>query len=72
MSDEELKGMLKQQPRMVPELRTKESFREFFQGMEAERMSRLLRGAYEGNLPADQVDKKVKKRLGLVGDILAW
>eukprot|EP00903_Cladosiphon_okamuranus_P011960 g11233.t1 len=72
MSDEELKGMLKQQPRMVPELRTKESFREFFQGMEAERMGRLLREAYEGNLPADQVDKKVKKRLGLVNDILAW
>eukprot|EP00752_Nemacystus_decipiens_P003028 g2808.t1 len=72
MSDEKLQGMLKQQPRMVPELRTKESFREFFQGMEAERMSRLLRGAYEGNLPADQVDKKVKKRLGLVGDMLAW
>ncbi len=72
MSDEDLKDMLKQQPRLVPELRTKESFREFFQGMEAERMSRLLRGAYEGNLPADQVDKKVKKRLGLVGDRLAW
>lgn len=72
MSDEILKYMLKQQPRRVPELRTKESFRDFFQGMEAERMDRLLRGAYEESLPADQVDKKVKKRLGLVGDILAW
>lgn len=72
MSDEKLKGMLKQQPRTVPELRTKESFRVFFQGMQAKRMDRLLRGAYEESLPADQVDKKVKKRLGLVGDILAW
>lgn len=72
MSDEDLKGMLQKQPRLVSELRTKESFREFFQGMEAERMGRLLRGAYEGSVPADQVDKKIKKRLGLVGDILAW
>ncbi|CAM9456300.1 unnamed protein product, partial [Hapterophycus canaliculatus] len=72
MSDEDLKGMLQKQPRTVPELRTKESFREFFQGMEAERMGRLLRGAYEGSLPADQADKKVKKRLGLVCDMLAW
>ncbi|CAN0194138.1 unnamed protein product [Ectocarpus sp. 6 AP-2014] len=71
MCDENLKEMLKKQPRMVPELRTKEHFREFFQGMGAERMERLLRGAYE-DLPPDQVDKKVKKRLGLVGDKLAW
>lgn len=71
MCDEDLKEMLEKQPRMVPELRTKEHFREFFQGMGAERMERLLRGAYE-DLPPDQVDKKVKKRLGLVGDKLAW
>ncbi|CAN0467478.1 unnamed protein product [Ectocarpus sp. 8 AP-2014] len=70
MCDEDLKEMLKKQPRMVPELRTKEHFREFFQGMGAERMERLLRGAYE-DLPPDQIDKKVKKRLGLVGDKLA-
>ncbi|CAB1099920.1 unnamed protein product [Ectocarpus sp. CCAP 1310/34] len=71
MCDEDLKEMLKKQPRMVPELRTKEHFREFFQGMGAERMERLLRGAYE-DLSPDQVGKKVKKRLGLVGDKLAW
>lgn len=71
MSDEELRCMLRRQPRTVPELRTKDSFREFFQGMPEERMGRLLRGAYEGSLPADEVDKKVDKRLGLVGDLLA-
>ncbi|CAN0086662.1 unnamed protein product, partial [Ectocarpus sp. 12 AP-2014] len=71
MCDEDLKEMLKKQPRMVPELRTKEHFREFFQGMGAERMERLLRGAYE-DLPPDQIDKKVKKRFGLVRDKLAW
>lgn len=72
MSDEALEGMLRRQPRTVPELRTKESFREFFQGMGAERMGRLLRGAYQGALPADEVDRKVEKRLELVGDVLAW
>lgn len=72
MSDEALERMLRRQPRTVPELRTKDSFREFFQGMEAERMGRLLRGAYEGTLPADELDKKVQKRLGLVGDKLEW
>lgn len=72
MSDEALTSMLQRQPRTVPELRTKESFREFFVGMDAERMDRLLRGAYEGTLPADEVDRKVEKRLGLVGDVLAW
>lgn len=72
MSDEALESMLRRQPRTVPELRTKESFRDFFQGMKAERMSRLLRGAYEGTLPGDEVEKKVEKRLGLVDDILAW
>lgn len=71
MSDEALRCMLRRQPRTVPELRTKESFREFFQGMGEERMGRLLRGAYEGSLPADEVDRKVDKRLGLVGDLLA-
>lgn len=71
MPDEALQCMLRRQPRTVPELRTKESFREFFQGMGEERMGRLLRGAYEGSLPADEVDRKVDKRLGLVGDLLA-
>ena len=71
MSDEALEGMLRQHPRTVPELRTKESFRRFFQGMAEKRMSRLLRSAYEGTLPANEVDRKVKKRLRLVGDMLA-
>ena len=70
MSDEALRCMLRRQPKTVPELRTKESFREFFQGMGEERMGRLLRGAYEGSLPADEVDRKVDKRLGLVADLL--
>ncbi|CAM9573874.1 unnamed protein product [Sphacelaria rigidula] len=72
MSDEALENMLRRQPRTVPELRTKDSFRYFFKGMQAERMSRLLRGAYDGTLPPGEVDLKVEKRLGLVGDMLAW
>lgn len=72
MSDEVLEGMLRRQPRTVPELRTKDNFRYFFRGMEAGRMDRLLRKAYDGTLPPGEVDKKVEKRLGLVGDMLSW
>lgn len=71
MPDEVLEKMLRRHPRTVPEIRTKGSFREFFRGMKAERMRRLLRGAYEGTLPAGEVERKVKKRLGLVADFLA-
>lgn len=72
MSDEALESMLRQPPRSVPELRTKDNFRDFFRGMDAGRMSRLLRGAYEGTLSADEMDIKVEKRIGLVGDMLVW
>lgn len=68
--DKVLEEMLRQHPRTVPEIRTKGSFRDFFRGMETERMKRLLRGAYEGTLPAGEVERKVKKRLGLVADLL--
>lgn len=71
MPDEALTSMLRRQPRTVPELRTKDSFRDFFKGMEAGRMDRLLRGAYGGSLHPKEVERKVEKRLGLVGDMLA-
>lgn len=70
MPDEVLEEMLRRHPRAVPEIRTKGSFREFFRGMETERMKRLLKGAYEGTLPAGEVERKMKKRLGLVADFL--
>ncbi|CAM9471048.1 unnamed protein product, partial [Choristocarpus tenellus] len=72
MQDDELLHMLSMQPKSVPELRTRDSFRGFFRGMPADRMSRLLRGAFEGALPPEEAERKVEKRINLVNDMLVW
>ncbi|CAM9264393.1 unnamed protein product [Discosporangium mesarthrocarpum] len=73
MTDETLQDMLRRQPKTVPQLRTRDSFRCFFQGVEVGRMRRLLHGAYSGGtLTPGEVEKKVEKRIGLVSDMLVW
>ena len=69
MSDKELIAMLRQQPKDVAEMRTRESFRRFFARMRKDRFEYLLRAA---NMEKNQkeCDKKVAKRLALVNDIL--
>ena len=69
MSDKELIGLLKQQPKDVPQMRTRESFRRFFARMKKDRMEFLLRAANVHKETKD-ADKKVAKRLSLVSDVL--
>merc|ERR1711865_59275 len=69
-TDEELVHLLRQKPKNVPELRTRESFRRFFAGMERSRLQNLLETSYDKLAPEDRT-KKVLKRLKLVEDILA-
>ena len=69
MSDKELIALLKQQPKDVPEMRTRESFRRFFARMKKDRFEYLLRAANADKSTKDG-DKKVAKRMALTADIL--
>ena len=64
MSDVDLVIMLKRPPKATPALRTKSSYQDFFRGIEADRMRRLLEEAYE-DLGGDGVEK-VEKRLKML------
>lgn len=70
MPDAELVHMLKQKPKSVPQLHSRDSFRRFFGGITKDRMTRLLRSAYDGLDAADKEDK-VQKRLELLQGVLS-
>jgi len=69
-TDEELVDLLRQKPKNVPVMRTKESFRRFFAGMKKNRLKALLEESYD-TLAGEERAKKVQKRLSLVADILS-
>ena len=69
MTDSELIGLLKQQPKDVPVMRTRESFRRFFARMKRDRMEYVLRAANMGK-ETGAADKKVAKRMALMQDCL--
>ena len=70
LTDESLITMLGQPPKAVPLLRTKTGFQEFFRGISRDRMRRLLQSAY-ADLNQLERDAKVRKRMELLGDVLA-
>ena len=69
MSDIELIAMLQRPPKLVPQLRTKTGYIEFFKGMNYNRMQKLLETAYDG-LSEEERLEKVDKRLKLLSEIL--
>ncbi len=69
ISDKILIEMLRQRPKQVPMLRSRESFRRFFQGIGRSRMETLLHAAYSGLEASDREDK-VSKRLVLLDGVL--
>ena len=69
IDDATLVGMLMRPPKHVPQLRTREAFREFFSGMPARRMEALLCHAYEGR-GHEEMGEKVRKRMELLRDVL--
>jgi hypothetical protein len=69
MTDKELIRLLKQQPKDVPVMRTRESFRRFFARMKRDRMEYVLRAANAGK-DNGAADKKVAKRMALMDDCL--
>ncbi|GMH57308.1 hypothetical protein TrST_g8286 [Triparma strigata] len=69
MTDRDLIALLRQQPKDVPEMKTRESFRRFFARMKKDRFEYLLRAANKDKATKDG-DKKVAKRMALVADVL--
>ena len=69
MTDKELISMLKMQPKDVPEMKTRDSFRRFFARMKKDRFEYLLRAA-NSTRSIKESDKKVQKRLHLMKDVL--
>ncbi len=70
MSDAELLHMLRQNPKNVPQLHSRDSFRKFFAGIALKRMAGLLEQAY-ADLPKEEREEKVQKRLELMSGLLA-
>jgi hypothetical protein len=69
MTDAMLVELLRQPPKHVKQLRTRDAYRKFFSGMSRARIARLLETAYDALEPADAA-AKVAKRLSLVVDVL--
>lgn len=72
-SDEEIVVLLKKKPKDTPQLKSKSSFQRYFAGVARERMQRLLHAAfvdYESNESKEEGEKKVKKRLSILEDVL--
>lgn len=69
VSDRELVELLRQRPKQVPILRSRDSFRRFFRGIGKSRMEALLNEAYSSLDAEDRMDK-VSKRLALLEGVL--
>lgn len=69
MQDEELVSMLQQKPKYIQQLRSRDSFRRFFYGMEEERIKRLLNLAFH-ELDDNSRHDKVERRLSLLNGVL--
>lgn len=64
MSDEELVTMLRQKPKHVPQLGTRQGFRRFFAGIESSRMRHLLETALGSG--SEGARTRIEKRMGLM------
>ena len=70
LSDDALEAMLRTPPREVPELRSRSSFRQFFQGVTHERFMRVALAAFS-DMGHDEALEYVSKRHKLVADVLS-
>jgi hypothetical protein len=67
--DASLVDLLRQRPKFVPMLRSREAFRRYFAGLPRARMLALLTSAYDG-LEAGEREDKVAKRMELLEGLL--
>eukprot|EP01138_Halocafeteria_seosinensis_P013452 gb/GECG01013738.1/.p1 GENE.gb/GECG01013738.1/~~gb/GECG01013738.1/.p1 ORF type:complete len:717 (+),score=92.06 gb/GECG01013738.1/:1-2151(+) len=69
LDDSTLVKMLQQKPKDVPQLKSREAFRQFFKGLSKSHVSRLLREAF-APLGTEEMKKKEEKRLELLAPVL--
>ncbi|KAH8065327.1 hypothetical protein JL721_8286 [Aureococcus anophagefferens] len=69
LDDDTVVGMLKQPPKAVRHLRTRDGFRKFFSGMPRGRMEALLTAAF-ADQPVEEATARLHKRLQLLDDLL--
>ena len=69
LSDDVLIGMLRQPPKEVPEMHSRDAFRNFFEGMDKKKMETLLRTSNAGKTP-EEIEAKVAKRMKLLAGCL--
>eukprot|EP00941_MAST-03F_sp_MAST-3F-sp1_P001657 g1657.t1 len=62
-SDTELVELLRAKPKEVPQLQTREAFRDFFRGIEEDRMKQLLEKALQDSGNKDAVKRRIKRRM---------
>jgi hypothetical protein len=65
LADGELIALLRQKPKNVPQLHSRDSFRRFLRGIPRSRLAALLRAAY-ADLPRGEAEDKVAKRCDLL------
>jgi len=65
-SDSELVAMLRLKPKEVPQMRTRNSFKKFFNGMPRKKLEMLLRRAYSDLGDQELSDSKVQKRIAMM------
>lgn len=69
LDDDALLAMLRQPPKLVRHLRTRDGFRRFFTGISESRMRRLLTAAFK-NEPEEEARRRLEKRLALLSDVM--
>ena len=70
LSDQELVVLLRQPPKVVPQLKTKTSFQQFFGGMSRGHFERLVSCAYENIADVQDREGKIQKRMELMTGLL--
>jgi len=70
LEDDVIIAMLKKSPKEVAQMHSRDAFRKFFRGMQADRVDRLLREANKDK-SSDEIEVKVKKRMKLLDGVLS-
>jgi hypothetical protein len=75
LSDDEIVALLRQRPKDVPQLHSRESFRRYFLGFPKARMLDLLRRAFSAGVPCasddDNAEARAQRRLQLLDGVLS-
>jgi len=72
MKDDDVVALLQKRPKEVPQLRSRDSYRNFFRGVPKDRMHRLLCAAASAQGGDEEArEARVERRMALLSDVLA-